>query len=418
MKFLYDISIFLYKFGINIASLFNTKAKLFVQGRKNLLENIALHLKGSSSIIWLHCSSVGEFEQARPVIEWIKANRPQYKILLTFFSPSGYELRKNYDLVDWVFYMPIDTPRNAKNFIDLVVPQMAIFVKYEFWYNHLNELRKRNIDTYIISSIFRPKQIFFKWYGGFFRSILKCFTILFVQDSTSTNLLQSIGLTNNVIECGDTRFDRVHKIVSNSKEIPIVEEFAKGNFVIVGGSTWGPDEEIIASNIKNFSKVKLILVPHEISKERLHSIDETFASYKILRYSQLALRKNDASVKKDLESANVLVIDTIGLLSSIYKYGHCAYIGGGFGVGIHNILEAATYGIPVIFGPNYHKFKEAIDLLNIHGAYSIKCSSEFYEVFKDLVSDKNILLLKGDICRKYVESHLGATSIITSKIFN
>ena len=413
MKILYNIAIAVYGALLSFASLFNNKAKLFCDGRKGLLKRIASEIDHSKPIIWFHCSSVGEFEQARPLIEWYKENRDEYRILLTFFSPSGYEMRKNYPLADWIYYLPVDTPSNARKFIETAAPCKAIFIKYEFWYNYLSQLHKKGIETYIVSAIFREDQAFFKFYGGLFRKMLKSFTALFVQDELSRELLEGIGITDNVTVCGDTRFDRVNQITSASKEFPVIEKFSKNSFTILAGSTWPPDEEILAASVKNFSKVKLVMAPHEIHKEHIAKIMETFKGYKVIKFSQ----SGDLS-DAQLEEANVLLIDCMGILSSIYRYGNFAYIGGGFGVGIHNILEAATYGIPVAFGPNYRKFKEARDLIARQGATSIRSQEEFYALLDKLVKNRNVVQERGTVCLNYVKENLGATNKIISKIEN
>mgnify|MGYP003288848533 CR=1 FL=1 len=413
MKILYNIAIAVYGALLSFASLFNKKAKLFCDGRKGLLKRIASEIDHSKPIIWFHCSSVGEFEQARPLIEWYKENRDEYRILLTFFSPSGYEMRKNYPLADWIYYLPVDTPSNARKFIETTAPCKAVFIKYEFWYNYLSQLHKKRIETYIVSAIFREDQAFFKFYGGLFRKMLKSFTALFVQDELSRKLLEGIGITDNVLVCGDTRFDRVNQITSASKEFPIIEKFSKNSFTILAGSTWPPDEEILAASVKNFSKVKLVMAPHEIHKEHISKILETFKGYKLIKFSE----SGDLS-DEQLAEANVLLIDCMGILSSIYRYGNFAYIGGGFGVGIHNILEAATYGIPVAFGPNYRKFKEARDLISRHGATSVRSQEEFYALLDKLVKNRNVAQERGTICLNYVKENLGATNKIISKIEN
>ncbi len=426
LRVLYNIGIKFY-FGLTgIVSRFNPKARLFYNGQKGLIEKIGQAIDHTAPIIWVHCSSVGEFEQARPIIEWYKSQRTEYKILLTFFSPSGYELRKNYDKADWVFYMPADTTSNAAKFIQTVKPAKAIFIKYEFWYNYLNELKRNNIETYIACAIFRPTQHFFKWYGGFFRKMLGCYTKFFVQDTQSAELLASIGVKENVMICGDTRFDRVYKITQSSKSFPVIAEFAKDSFTIVAGSSWGPDEEIIAKVMKNFPRTKLILAPHEIGKERIAEVIERFNGFKVIKFSDYShlcggMSGDNGSpltqeAQKALQEANVLIIDCIGILSSIYRYGKFAYIGGGFGVGIHNILEAATYACPVVFGPNYRKFKEARDLIALGGAISIQNSSEFYSLVQTYTNVPSVLKEKGDICGKYVESNLGSTEKVVSQI--
>lgn len=413
MRFLYNIAIGIYGALISFAALFNNKAKLFTQGRKGLLKRIAGEITHSNPIIWFHCSSVGEFEQARPLIEWYKENRKEYRILLTFFSPSGYEMRKNYPLADWIYYLPVDTARNARRFLEIVSPTKAIFIKYEFWYNYLTQLRKKGIETYIVSAIFRKDQVFFKPYGGLFRKMLKSFTALFVQDTLSQQLLSEIGITQNVTICGDTRFDRVNQITSSSKEFPAISKFSENSFTILAGSTWPPDEEILAASVKNFSKVKLVIAPHEIHKEHIAKIQEIFKGYKIIKFSDCK-DGNDTA----LEQANVLLIDCMGILSSIYRYGNFAYIGGGFGVGIHNILEAATYGIPVAFGPKYQKFKEARDLIARQGATSVRSGEEFYALLDKLVKNRNVVEERGAVCLNYVKENLGATKKIIGIIEN
>lgn len=426
MRFLYNIGIRTYIGLTGIASLFNPKAKLFYKGQKGVIGKIRKTISHDAPIIWVHCSSVGEFEQARPIIEWYKAENRRYRILLTFFSPSGYELRKNYDKADWVFYMPADTSSNARKFIETVKPAKAIFIKYEFWYNYLHELKQHNIETYIVAAIFRPTQHFFKWYGAFFRKMLGCYTRLFVQDRQSADLLAGIGVSENVMICGDTRFDRVYKITQNSKEFPVIAEFAKESFTFVAGSSWEPDEEIIAKVMRNFPRTKLIIAPHETRKERVAALMERFKGFRIARFSDfinicggMAGSNGDEvpqEAKARLQEANVLIIDCVGILSSIYRYGKFAYIGGGFGVGIHNILEAATYGCPVVFGPNHKKFKEATELLALKGATSINNATDFYSLLKTYVNAPNAIKEKGDICGKYVQENLGATLKVVSQI--
>ncbi len=426
LGFLYNLGIGCYSAAISAASLFNNKARLFKEGRKGLLERIAAEIDHSKPIIWFHCSSVGEFEQARPLIEWYKENSSQYRILLTFFSPSGYEMRKNYPLADWIYYMPLDTASNAKAFLDTVKPAKAIFIKYEFWYNFLSQLHKRSVETYIVSAIFREDQHFFKPYGSLFREMLKSFTALFVQDTNSKELLETIGISSNVEICGDTRFDRVYQITRGSREFPLIERFSCNAFTVLAGSTWGPDEEILAATIKNFSKVKLVIAPHEIHKEHIGKICAAFKGYNVLKFSDLekkwpqagATGAIPAELEQCLEQANVLVIDCLGILSSIYRYGKFAYIGGGFGVGIHNILEAATYGIPVAFGPNYRKFKEARDLISRGGATSVRGQEEFYALLDKLVKNNPVREERGAVCLNYVKENLGATQKIVNKIEN
>lgn len=407
MSVIYNIAMWCYGALIGVAGVFNSKAKLFSQGRKGLMEKIRSQIDHTHPIVWFHCSSVGEFEQARPLIEWYKENRKEYRILLTFFSPSGYEMRKNYPLADWIFYLPVDTASNARRFLDAVKPEKAVFIKYEFWYNYLNQLKKMGVKTYIVSAIFREDQVFFKPWGGLFRKMLASFTALFVQDELSGRLLEGIGIKENVTICGDTRFDRVNQITASSKEFPVISKFSKDSFTVLAGSTWPPCEEILAATVKNFSKVKLVIAPHEIHKEHIAKILETFNGYKLLKFSDV---KDESDPR--LESSNVLLIDCMGILSSIYRYGDFAYIGGGFGVGIHNILEAATYGIPVAFGPKYQKFKEARDLVALQGATPVRGQEEFYALLDKMVKNRPVREERGRICLDYVKKNLGATEKI------
>lgn len=429
LNLLYDIGMRGYSLATKIAAPFNDKAKLFCKGRKGLLARIVQTVKSDAPIVWFHASSVGEFEQARPIIEWYKANAPQYKILLTFFSPSGYELRKNYDLADWVFYLPIDTASNARRFVEAVKPKKAIFIKYEFWYNYLTALKRFGTEVYIVSAIFRSNQPFFKWYGSLFRKMLGTYEHLFVQDENSAALLAGVGVKENVTISGDTRFDRVYKITQSSKNLPLVDAFVKvpqsaNNLILVAGSSWPPDEALIARILENFSKIRLVLAPHEIGKDHIAAIERTFSIYNPVRYTQLNERfvnsaegsEEREAICKQLSGSRVLVIDCIGILSSVYKYGHVAYIGGGFGVGIHNILEAATYGMPIIFGPNYKKFKEAKDLISLGGATSIENCSDLYDITNKFVNNRSVITEKGAICKKYVMSNIGATQKVVSTI--
>lgn len=423
ITFFYNIGIYLVMPLIGVASLFSRKTKLFYKGRVGLVKKIEDAFKGETSdVIWFHCSSVGEFEQSRPLIEWFKGNSPESKILLTFFSPSGYELRKNYPLADWVFYLPIDTPTNARRVVSAVKPKKLIFTKYDLWKNYINKSSKRGCELYLISAIFRPYQSFFKWWGGFFRSMLRKFRFIFVQDEESKRMLETIGIKENVVVSGDTRFDRVEKIASESKEFPAIAEFSKENFTIVAGSSWLPDDELIAEVMKNFSKVKLIVAPHEIHKERIDKVVEVYSSYGVVKYSDIKEDAERESVSENphplFEGKRVLVIDCIGILSSLYRYADFAYIGGGFGVGIHNTLEAAVYGVPLAFGPNYKKFKEAIDLIDCNGATCVTTPSELYQVVDNCVKDKELREFRASNCRKYVEKNLGATEKIVSRITN
>ncbi len=403
----YNLGIQIYALGIRVASLFNPKAKLWLRGRNNLLQQIKNTVTPDGNIVWMHCASVGEFEQGRPVIEKLKQENSNCKVLLTFFSPSGYELRKNYPGADYIFYMPLDTRKNASAFIEAVNPKLAIFVKYEFWFHHLNELRKKNIHTILISGIFRREQLFFKGYGKSFQSILKSFRTIFVQDKNSSELLHEFGINNTTLS-SDTRFDRVLQVKQEAKQFPEIEKFCGDKRVIVAGSTWQEDEKILLNFIQtqNNSELKWIIAPHEISESHLSNLINQLGE-KAIRYSQL---QNSTTEKQ------FLVIDNVGMLSSLYSYGIVAYVGGGFGKGIHNILEAAVFGIPVLFGPNYKKFKEASDLVSEQFCFSIQNENEFSSKMNQLLSDENYFESCATGCANYVQSKTGATEQIVQYI--
>jgi 3-deoxy-D-manno-octulosonic-acid transferase len=405
MQWIYGIIIRLYYFSILVVSPFHSKAKAWLIGRKNLQERLRNAIQGQKNLIWIHCSSLGEFEQGRPVIEEYRRRNSDQKILLTFFSPSGYEIRKNYQGADWIFYMPLDIRSNVKWFLEIVQPQKVIFVKYEFWYNFLNALKQKNIPVYLISAVFRKEQLFFKWYGGWYRKILGFFTHIFIQNENSFDLLKSINV-HPISIAGDTRFDRVYEIAENGKEIPEAVIFSKGSKIIVGGSTWPEDEEILIPFInKQITGVKFIIAQHEISENRLSKFEKSIES-KVVRFSK--------ATASELENAQVLLIDNIGMLSSLYKYGKIAYIGGGFGKGIHNILEAAVYGLPVFFGPNYQKFAEANELISQKGAFSITDYKEFSERITLLLNDTEYYKRTSLISKNYVVDRTGATQKIFS----
>ncbi|MBQ7041891.1 MAG: 3-deoxy-D-manno-octulosonic acid transferase [Muribaculaceae bacterium] len=377
-------------------------------GQARTMDYLNKVIDRNTKYIWIHVSSLGEFEQGRPLIELLKVRMPEKKILLTFFSPSGYEVRKNYKGVDAVCYLPFDLKGRVKKFLDVVNPEMAIFVKYEFWGNYLEELHCRNIPTYLISAIFRDTQSFFKWWGGMFRKMLRCYTHLYVQDEASQQLLLSIGITNVTI-AGDTRFDRVTDILANSFEISQAKVMTQNVPVtIVAGSTWAPDEQLLLPYFNSHSGVKLIIAPHEINENRLAEIEH-----------QLHRPYCRLSTATDLEASNTdcLIVDSFGKLSSIYRYGQIAYVGGGFGVGIHNINEAAVYGMPVVFGPKYKKFKEAKDLISVKGAYSIKDNAEFVSVMDNLLTNADAIKLSGERAGEYIRQNLGATEKIYNDIF-
>lgn len=405
---MYNFFIILFVKLVQFASLFHTKARLMCQGQRQTAELLRRANLSGQRCIWFHAASLGEFEQGRPLIEKIKAQDPQCKILLTFFSPSGYEVRKNYPLADVVCYLPFDTRRRVREFLDLAQPSVAIFIKYEFWANYLFELKRREIPTYIISAIFRPEQPFFRWYGAPFRALLHCYTHLYIQDDASRQLLEKAGIQGNVTVTGDTRYDRVWEIRRAAKEIPEVESLlqaADGERVrtLVAGSSWPQDEEILIPYFNARPELKLIIAPHEIHEEHLRSI-EAMLKRPALRLS--------AARGKDLRDYSCLIIDCFGLLSSVYRYGEIAYIGGGFGVGIHNTLEAAVYDIPVIFGPEYRKFREACDLVECGGGFAVHSKSEFTAKMDELLSMPDHLRAAGKASGALVRQNIGATEKI------
>lgn len=410
MSFLYLFGIKLFYVLIRLASIFNPKAKLWFNGRKNIFDDLNNQIQPGDKIVWVHCASLGEFEQGRPLIEELKQRHPDFKILLTFFSPSGFEIRKNYEKADFVCYLPLDTPRNAKQFLNIVKPQQVFFIKYEFWYFFLREIWKRKIPLYLVSGIFRKNQRFFRRFAVLSRKMLSCFTHFYVQNENSRQLLNSINI-KNVSVSGDTRFDRVFTITQQSKNLPIIEKFAQNNTLLIAGSTWKPDEEIL---IKFFNQsnnqLKLIIAPHETHKENIDRIIKLFPDKNLVRlYSEV--------VENELSNISVLVIDSIGILSSIYKYGQIAYIGGGFGKGIHNILEAATFGMPIIFGPEFKKFQEARDLINLGGAFSISKSEDFQDTINSFIENSEMIVRKGKISSSYVNKMKGATNKILGEVY-
>ena len=483
MRSLYNIAIWFYALAVRVVAFFNPKVRLMWQGEKDAYAKIECGLREGDKVVWVHAASLGEFEQGRPLIEKLKKENPEYKILLTFFSPSGYEVRKNYAGADVIAYLPLDTARNAKRFVELVKPEKVVFVKYEFWLNYLRELRVRGVDTYIISAIFRENQVFFKWYGGIFREGLKAFKTLFVQNEESKGLLKEIGV-ENVVVAGDTRFDRVADIVAAAKRLEVVERFVgirneelgmrngvplspsdsspnlgeqsrevqNGEFlpVLVVGSSWGPDEDLLARYInERAGRMKMIIAPHEVREERIKELTEKltckYALYTDIQKeitdgsqqstvngqqaltpsaSLVPLKQGDNKICEanttlnfqllTLNSLDVLVVNTIGVLSSVYQYGQVAYIGGGFGVGIHNTLEAAAWGMPVVFGPNYHKFQEAKELIECGAGQSIKNYEECARALDEFF-EKNDVASKA--AAEYVASHTGATDLIHNSQF-
>ena len=406
MSIFYNTGIRGYQLAIRLAAPFNEKAALWVKGRKNIREKIARIQRKGERLVWFHAASLGEFEQGRPVMEALKAAEPSTKILLTFFSPSGYEIRKNYAGADYILYLPSDTPGNARFFVEQLKPDAAIFIKYEFWYNYLHELHKKHIPVYLISAIFRPGQPFFKSWGTLHRRMLGFFDHLFVQDEESVRLLNSIGI-QNAQRTGDTRFDRVKQIAGAAKEIEKIERFCDGHPAVVCGSTWPPDEDLLLDFINDdTSSYKWVITPHEIGESHIKAILE--------KCKKKAIRYTDENTSP--ADCDVLIVDCIGLLSSIYRYGKISYIGGGFGVGIHNTLEAAVYGIPVIFGPKYQKFNEAVNLIREGGAFSIGNGEQLREVLNSLIQTPAIAEAAGQKALAYVNSQLGATEIIVKEL--
>lgn len=402
VNLLYNILVFKAQLILPILAIFNKKLQLFVEGRKQTFSKIS-ELKGKK-IIWFHAASLGEFEQARPIIEEIKKEYLQYKILVTFFSPSGYEIRKDYKLADVVCYLPLDSKVNARKFIEIVNPKMAIFIKYEFWPNFLNELKKQEIPTILVSGILRKKQLFFKSYGGFMRKSLKAFHHFFVQDNASKKLLNSINY-NNATVAGDTRFDRVSKILEQDNSLDFINTFKENKYTVVAGSTWKEDEELLVNYINNHASEneKFIIAPHNIKSDAIQVLKKSIQKKTVL-YS-------DKESKK-LSEYQVFIIDTIGILTKIYAAANVAYVGGGLKTGLHNILEPATFGIPVVIGNKYNKFKEAVDLVKIGGCISIENQQEFTEAFNNLKNDENFRNLTGNINKKYIQENLGATELI------
>ena len=417
---IYNIVIYFVLWGIAIASLFNEKVRKMWHGEREAFKILKQKVDPNAKYIWFHAASLGEFEQGRPLMERIRKDYPQYKILLTFYSPSGYEVRKNYEGADIICYMPVDTRLNAIRFLRLVRPVMAFFIKYEFWSNFLHILKHRNIPTYSVSSIFREDQVFFKWYGRSYAGVLKCFTRFFVQNEESKRLLEGIGITA-VDVVGDTRFDRVLQIKEAAKQLPICEAFRTGvassqsadvphhDFkVFVAGSSWPPDENIFIPFFNEHKDWRLLIAPHVIAEEHLKLILSLIKDKKVVRYTQ--------TTPEEAAEADVLIIDCFGLLSSMYNYGDVAYIGGGFGVGIHNTLEAAVWNMPVIFGPNNKKFQEAQGLLKSGGGFEINTYEDFSGLMSSLMNDETFLKQAGDKAGAFVAHLAGATDKVLASV--
>ena len=399
---LYNIAIYFYLLGVAIASLFNEKVRNMWRGERAAFDVLKQKVDPEAKYVWFHAASLGEFEQGRPIMERLRSEHPEYKILLTFFSPSGYEVRKNYEGADIICYLPLDTPINAIRFLRLVRPVMAYFIKYEFWYNYLHILKYRHVPAYSVSSIFRPEQIFFKWYAKKYAGVLRCITHFFVQNEQSRELLAKIGITEVTIS-GDTRFDRVLQIKEQSKHLPLVEAFKQDHKVFVAGSSWPPDEEIFIRFFNEHPEWKLIIAPHVIGNDHLQQI--------LSRLNRKTVRYTEATPETAAE-AQCMIIDCFGLLSSIYHYGEVAYVGGGFGVGIHNVLEAAVWNVPVFFGPNNKRFQEAQQLLASGGGIEITNYSSFATAMQRFMDDDKWLEQCGSKAGDYVKSMAGATDIV------
>ncbi len=405
---MYQLAIYLYEFGVFVASFFSDKVRKMWRGEHDAFRILEQQVDPEAHYVWFHAASLGEFEQGRPIMERLRADHPELKILLTFFSPSGYEVRKNYEGADIICYLPLDTICNARRFLRTIRPEMAFFIKYEFWYNYLHILRHRGVPTYSVSSIFRPNQIFFRWYAVSYRRVLRCFTHFFVQNEVSRQLLHGIGIDQVTIS-GDTRFDRVLSIKEASKQLPLVETFVgkERPMVFVAGSSWPPDEEIFIRYFNEHKAAKLIIAPHVIGEDHLSQIVSRLDG-KAVRYTQ--------ATEETLKEARTLIIDCFGLLSSIYHYGTVSYVGGGFGVGIHNVLEAAVWGIPVIFGPNNKRFQEAQGLIASGGGFEIIDYDDFAQLLDRLSGDTDYLQSCGQKAGAFVRKQSGATETILQGI--
>ncbi|MFT3677458.1 MAG: glycosyltransferase N-terminal domain-containing protein [Chitinophagaceae bacterium] len=400
----YNLFLLAFKAGIRIAALFHPKARKWVKGRRQIFERLEAAITPGQQVIWMHCASLGEFEQGRPLLEALREQYPSCRLLLTFFSPSGYEIRKNYPGADWVFYLPMDGPRNARRFLEIVKPSLVIFVKYEFWFYYLKKVKYRNIPLILVSALFWEKMSFFKWYGAMQRKMLSRFDQLFVQDANSLQLLQHIGLGPITTISGDTRFDRVSAIARQAAAVPAVEQFTSGRPALIAGSTWPEDEALLQQVLQQLSatNIRLVIASHDIGENRIAAIEKLFPQS--IRYSE-AVKKNGEPVS----DVPVLIIDNIGLLSSVYRYGMACYIGGGFGKGIHNTLEAAVYGKPLLFGPVFHKFKEAKDLIAAGAAFSVTEPAQATALLQQWIQAPQSSTQAGMAAQHYVQTNTGAT---------
>lgn len=410
MLFLYNLLLLFASQFVKLLALFSPKIKFFVDGRKSVFQTLSEKIQPEDKTIWFHAASLGEFEQGLPVMEKIKTEFPKHTIVVTFFSPSGYEVRKNNTIADATIYLPLDTKSNAKKFLKLVHPDLVFFIKYEYWPNYLNELKKQHIKTYLISGIFRENQAFFKWYGGFYRNALKAFDYFFVQNESSKKLLQSLSF-NNVKISGDTRFDRVVAILERDNSLDFIEQFKNNTTTIVIGSSWPKDENLLVNYINQTKEnVKFIIAPHNIKTEQIQELKNSISKKTVL-FSE---KEN-----QDLSDYDVLIVDAIGILTKIYSYADIAYVGGGFGnPGVHNILEPATFGIPIVVGPNFSHFAEAVALVHQEGCISISNQNGLNDAFSNLISNEDIRHEKGHICSTFVQMNKGATDVILKHIGN
>ena len=404
---MYNLIIYLYQLGVIIASLFNEKVRKMWRGEREAIRILKEKVDPNARYVWFHAASLGEFEQGRPLMEQLRRDHPEYKILLTFFSPSGYEVRKNYEGADIICYLPLDTITNALRFLRTIRPVMAFFIKYEFWYNYLHILNHRGVPVYSVSSIFRPGQVFFRWYGHQYSHVLKCFTRFYVQNEVSRELLSTIGITD-VTVVGDTRFDRVLQIKEAAKQLPIIEQFKGFSKCFIAGSSWQPDEGIFIPFFNEHKDWKLIIAPHVISEEHLQQIEKILEGRKVVRYTEAAV--------DSVADAEVLIINCFGLLSSIYRYADVTYVGGGFGVGIHNTLEAAVWDVPVIFGPNNQRFQEAQGLKACGGGLEIHSADDFQRIMQHFIKEPASMKEAGRQSGQFVEQMTGATRKILSDV--
>ncbi|WP_298287853.1 glycosyltransferase N-terminal domain-containing protein [uncultured Lutibacter sp.] len=405
MTFLYNIIVLIVSFILKIIALFNQKIALFINGRKETWKKIKEGISEKDKVIWMHCASLGEFEQGRPILEKLKELHPSKKIVLTFFSPSGYEVRKNYELVDVVCYLPLDSKKNVQKFLDMLNPVLVLFVKYEFWPNYLNELKKRKIKTFLISGIFRKNQLFFKWYGGYLKKALNAFTHFFVQDETSNQLLKSINF-NNITVSGDTRFDRVFEITQQNNHLQFIQEFVNNSYTVVAGSTWKDDEDLLVNyiNTKASKNEKFIIAPHNINSDAIKELKASIHK-KVVMFSE--------KERQNIAEFQVFIVDTIGILTKIYSCANVAYVGGGFTKsGVHNVLEPATFGIPIVIGPNYFKFNEAKDLIKNEACFVVDNSQKLSVLLNEFFQQKTKREQAGKNALNYVKNKTGATAKI------